>query len=79
MAIPEMSVRFESALLLAAEYRSTARPIRDASSLLVQRLPSTGGVELGKSLAPEIKAALEGGASVSPDMQGLMAYIRHRN
>lgn len=37
------------------------------------------GVELGKSLAPEIKTALEGGASVSPDLQGLMAYIRHRN
>jgi glucose-6-phosphate isomerase len=36
------------------------------------------GVELGKSLAPDIKSALEGTASASPELQGLMAYIRQK-
>jgi glucose-6-phosphate isomerase len=37
------------------------------------------GVELGKTLTPDIKRALETGSSVSPGLQGLMTYIRNRS
>jgi glucose-6-phosphate isomerase len=36
------------------------------------------GVELGKSLAPDIRRALEEGGSVDPDLSDLLDYIRDR-
>ncbi len=37
------------------------------------------GVELGKSLAPDIRRALEGGETASPGLDGIMKYIRERS
>jgi glucose-6-phosphate isomerase len=36
------------------------------------------GVELGKSLAPDIRRSLEDGRSATPGLAGLLAYIRQR-